>query len=420
MTAMELAMVCVNRWISSDHVTWAMKALTESQTDTYCIFLNGALNTNPKTFRRFRNGNADLPSKLMFALNVGRDERGTFLGSDAQRGCHWTLCHVDIAAKKLVYGDSLAWPFPSGLLSRVDKYLKAVCKDDDISNYSTVMLHDPQNQCPMSGMHRCGESCADFYPLQTCSNICGIVVIVVAAIACYNYEFFQHISTTHGNTTTFPPVFLQTPTRFGKYLRLVVASWIACDSINVEYVIPQFWKQQQGQLPSSCSTTFTVPAHNTDNIECNNSYCKGENPQNISTPTEYCGDDGNEASTKDNHCTSPVVITDDNDDKGSPPANDMHDDDIFVPKKEKHFKCTYCDSMFARKFTLKRHIRTKHKQEEPNGGNCSCHDCGFKCYKITELRKHLSRKHNILFRSEQIILENMNGKFNALNILRNT
>ena len=76
MTAMELAMVCVNRWISSDHVTWAMRALTESQTDTYCIFLNGALNTNPKTFRRFRNGNADLPSKLMFALNVGRDERG--------------------------------------------------------------------------------------------------------------------------------------------------------------------------------------------------------------------------------------------------------------------------------------------------------------------------------------------------------
>jgi hypothetical protein len=201
-----------------------MEALTESQTDTYCIFLNGALNSNPKTFRRFRNGGTDLPSKLMFALNVGRDERGTFLGSDEKRGCHWRLCHVDIAAKKLVYGDSLAWPFPSGLLSRVDEYLKAVCKDDDISNYTTVMLHDPQNQCPMSGMHRCGESCADFYPLQTCSNICGVVVIIVAAISCRNYEFFQHISTTHGNNTTFPPVFLQTPTKFGKYPRLVVAS----------------------------------------------------------------------------------------------------------------------------------------------------------------------------------------------------
>jgi hypothetical protein len=259
----------------------------------------------------------------------------------------------------------------------------------------------------MSGMHRCGESCADFYPLQTCSNICGVVVIIVAAISCRNYEFFQHISTTHGNNTTFPPVFLQTPTKFGKYLRLVVASWIACDSINVEYIIPQFWKQQQGQLSSSCSTTFTVPdhaSHNTKNVECNN---KGKNPENISTPSK-----------KDNHCTAPVVIIDDNDDTSSPSTHDMHDDDIFVPvpKKEKHIKCSDCNLMFARKFTLKRHMRTKHKQEEPNGSNCICHECGFKCHKIAELRKHLSRKHNILLTSEQIILENMNGEFNVLNI----
>ena len=97
--------------------------------------------------------------------------------------------------KKIVYGDSLAWPFPSGLLCRVDKYLKAVCKDDDISNYS-VMLHDPQNQCPMSGMHCCGDTCANFYPLQTCSNICGIVVMVIGAIACYNFDFSAPVNHT--------------------------------------------------------------------------------------------------------------------------------------------------------------------------------------------------------------------------------
>ena len=118
----------------------------------------------------------------------------------------------------------------------------------------------------------------------------------------------------------------------------------------MEYIIPQFWKQQQGQLSSSCSTTFTVPdhaSHNTKNIECNN---KGKNPENISTPTK-----------KDNHCTAPVVIIDDNDDTSSSSTYDMHDDDIFVPvpKKEKHMKCSDCNLMFARKFTLKRHMQTK-------------------------------------------------------------
>ena len=190
MTAIELSMVCVNRWVSSDYIAWMMKTLTESQSDTNSIFLNGALNTDLKTYRRFKNANANMPSKLLLALNVGRNERGPFLGADDQRGCHWTLCHVEIM-KKIVYGDSLAWPFPSGLLCRVDKYLKAVCKDDDISNYSVVMLHDPQNQCPMSGMHRCGDTCANFYPLQTCSNICGTVVMVIGAIACYNFDFFS-------------------------------------------------------------------------------------------------------------------------------------------------------------------------------------------------------------------------------------
>ena len=77
-------MVCVNRWVSSDHNTWMMKTLTESQSDTYSIFLNGALNTDPKTYWRFKNANANMPSKLLFTLNVGRNERGTFLGADDQ------------------------------------------------------------------------------------------------------------------------------------------------------------------------------------------------------------------------------------------------------------------------------------------------------------------------------------------------
>ena len=33
------------------------------------------------------------------------------------------------------------------------------------------------------GGHKCNNNCAQHYPLQTCSSICGIVVMVVAAIA---------------------------------------------------------------------------------------------------------------------------------------------------------------------------------------------------------------------------------------------
>lgn len=407
MSANELAMVCANRWISSDHICWMMKTLTDSQVDTYCIFLNGVLGKDPTTLRRFRSGNTDmpLPSKFVFVINVGRNETGIFFGTDHQQGCHWTLCHVDIAAKKIVYGDSLAWPAPNGLLSKVDRYLKAVCKDDDVSNYSVAILHDPTSKCPKSGFHRCGGTCAQFYPLQTCSSICGIVVMVAAAIACHNLEFFQHISTAHGHATkSFPPVFLQTPSRFGKYLRLAVASWIAGNAVNTEHVIPQLWKQCQQQHPMFSSSSTPNAHHDHD----------------------YCSESTKDGSGKGER--SMVVISDDDDDDdderttttASPSSDDNMQHNCPVtstkkamnggPAKEKKYECVNCDSSFTRKFTLRRHIRTKHPKQQLDG-NCICHDCGFKCHRIGDLRKHLTRAHNILFRSEQLVLENMTGEY---------
>ena len=65
--------------------------------------------------------------------------------------------------------------------------------------------------------------------------------------------------------------------------------------------------------------------------------------------------------------------------------------------------------MFTRKFTLKRHTQKEHTNEQSKG-NCHCHDCGYKCHKTAELRKHLAGAHNVLFRPEQILLENMNAR----------
>ena len=401
MTAMELAMVCVNRWVSSDHITWVMKVLTESQKDTYCSFLNASLNMDPTSFRRFKNANSneDLPSKFLFALNVCRSENGTFLGSDECRGCHWALCHVDIEGKKIIYGDSLAWPFPDGLLcrvERVEKYIKAVNKDEDISNYSIDMMHDPQSRCPMSGNHRCGASCACFYPLQTCSNICGIVVMVVAAIACYNFEFFKHISTKHNNAAIFPPVFLKTPTRFGKYLRLVVASWFACNAVILEYVVPQFWKHQDHTI-SFCPIANTAPTRDCRSTEGGKHDIYNDKSQyshGIPTPTADHNDEYgqyNPTSTKKD-----MICDSDDDIVFSPARRRKHsavvtsETETHLPAKEKQYKCSYCDSKFTRKYTLKRHIQTKHTTKQTDG-NCCCHYCDFKCEKITELQKHLAK-----------------------------
>lgn len=87
-----------------------------------------------------------------------------------------------------------------------------------------------------------------------------------------------------------------------------------------------------------------------------------------------------------------------------------------MSRNEKTHKCPNCDALFTIKYSLKRHMITKHPHaandlhQITSDGNSICHDCGFKCYRITDLRQHLTGSHNFIFRMETITLDNMGGK----------
>ena len=84
-----------------------------------------------------------------------------------------------------------------------------------------------------------------------------------------------------------------------------------------------------------------------------------------------------------------------------------------VSAKEKRHKCSKCSVSFTIKYSLKCHMKEQHPFSSPDtsemDGNSICHDCGFKCRRITDLRKHLTRSHNVIFRTESLIMQNMSG-----------
>lgn len=118
----------------------------------------------------------------------------TFLGSDHQPGNHWTLCHVDANEKRIVYADSLGWAIPDNLLSKLDSYIKAINVDLNVADFIVSTTHNPNSKYPIRGGHKCNHTCTWNYPLQTCSNICGIVVMVMARVACHHKELFQALT----------------------------------------------------------------------------------------------------------------------------------------------------------------------------------------------------------------------------------
>ena len=151
------------------------------------------------------------PTSLFFALNVGKDSSGNvFIASGSRSGCHWTMCHVDREKKKIVYGDSLAWSVPVALLPRLEQFIEHIY-GECLSDYSVFECHTSSNVFT-EREHKCGFSCASQYPLQTCSNICGVVVLIMAVYACTARSFFSHITTSGQSQAVSPSnVFISAP-----------------------------------------------------------------------------------------------------------------------------------------------------------------------------------------------------------------
>ena len=89
-------------------------------------------------------------------------------------------------------------------------------------------------------------------------------------------------------------------------------------------------------------------------------------------------------------------------------------------KKGVHkWECQCCDLTWNDKSNLNRHIRRKHKEDQiqvndgftdvGSGGRCTCTQCGYSCHRIVKFRKHLSKAHNVIFRTENIKLQNYQG-----------
>ena len=122
-------------------------------------------------------------TKILVALNI-RYENGEYLISDGERtGTHWSLLMVELSKNTAYYGDSLAWSLPANLTATVEASLKVISSDLSIDITKCLQNIIVLQQ---SGVSNKGN--VPFYPLQTCSNMCGIIVVCMSAIVseCWN------------------------------------------------------------------------------------------------------------------------------------------------------------------------------------------------------------------------------------------
>ena len=119
------------------------------------------------------------------------------------------------------------------------------CNQEHESNISFIQLYQRKVaglQCchpphlTKDGVHKCEDVCLSRYPLQTDRDICGVVVAIVGSITCMASAFAKTLFTK--KTQSIPNVYLTTPTKYAKYLRLVLAVWMAKETIDISRVVP--------------------------------------------------------------------------------------------------------------------------------------------------------------------------------------
>ncbi len=86
--------------------------------------------------------------------------------------------HLILQTKMAYYGDSLNWNIPTNLTDMVGPLLLKLGIQLELYNI-TPMQSIGNKEIKKVNL---------FYPNQTCSNVCGVIVICVAAVMCCNWN----------------------------------------------------------------------------------------------------------------------------------------------------------------------------------------------------------------------------------------
>lgn len=195
---------------------------------------NVVVNITNEMNRKRKLFNFGTLKRLVLLLNVGKRNGQTFIGSINNSGNHWVLVVVEMRPfKRIIYCDTLAWDPPSNILEVINNFTSHMPRVGSYDSSFFSLAHSPLAMSSRLG-HACDWRCRN-YPLQTCSDICGVIAVINAALAALDRPLFQYLIGPYEKEA----IYLQHPSQHSYYLRRVLMSWFAEGRIDIEYVLLQ-------------------------------------------------------------------------------------------------------------------------------------------------------------------------------------
>ena len=199
-------------WVSDDEISALFQLLNKRFNDVICLVCTPDCYVENETIVKsqvFTGG------KVLVALNVKQDSttKSTTIADGIQKGNHWALLALNTQTRCGYYGDSLGWDIPSNLETMVKPILEKV--GINLEAHKIVSING------------CNSTSEQFYPRQTCSNMCGVILLCMAGVMCCAWD--KWLTWNCDNA----PQYLLRPSYYCNILRLNVISWIVEDKVNL-------------------------------------------------------------------------------------------------------------------------------------------------------------------------------------------
>ena len=206
-----------------------------------CLYANSIISVG--NFVRLNVDEQSLPKRIGIILNVGKrrhvsngnEEWEVFMGGMGREGNHFSTSIVDTESNTITYGDSLGWGAPRTLLAFIRRLYVQIFKRQMPEMEMNVCHPTPAS----SAFQECSSRCASLFPLQQNGTVCGVVAIVMIAIACLAPRYYSVLTDKMlRGAHHLPSLFISRPHTYAKYLRRVIMTWFSEKCISIKYITP--------------------------------------------------------------------------------------------------------------------------------------------------------------------------------------
>ena len=184
--ASDFATIAGNGGLNFSIINGVAEIINNESQHTAAFMLNNIAMIDKDDFPEYVKSNVNSLTKYLLFSNVGKSNstNEVFVSTPGNPGCHWTLLFADLTKYKWLYCDTSCWPMPTNLKALVNPFVTAI--------YQQVLSHYKHTKPPSAidlahavgteAGHICGNECFKNIPTQTCSNVCGVAVIIIGGI----------------------------------------------------------------------------------------------------------------------------------------------------------------------------------------------------------------------------------------------